>query len=272
MTFVVIPIDPAVPVVKRDDASVGGPLTIQVNLGDVQVVRGTEIKVDLTGKLSVKAGGTTVVTGQIQLKPGGTLTEEGKTFTVESGSVTFVGDDPSNPEVVVQASWTAPEGTVVYANFVGPVKTGKVTLRSEPALPRQEIVQLLLFGSADGQSAQAPAAGGTNSSANTEIGTAAAAGGEAAAPLNHALGQLGLGAVTTKIDTSQTNPKPEVEVQIANALSLQIAVVLGIPPPGVNPDHTLVTLDWRFMTKWSLASTVGDAGTTIFDVLWKKRY
>ena len=65
---------------------------------------------------------------------------------------------------------------------------------------------------------------------------------------------------------------PEVEVQIAKAISLQIAVVLGQPPPGVNPDHTLLTLDWRFLTKWSLATTVGDAGTTIFDLLWQRRY
>ena len=101
----------------------------------------------------------------------------------------------------------------------------------------------------------------------------AAAGGEAAQPLNHALGQLGLGAVTAKVDTSQTaNPKPEVEVQIARDISLQIAVVLGQPPPGVNPDRTLFTLDWRFLSKWSLATTVGDAGTTIFDLLWQRRY
>jgi hypothetical protein len=40
----------------------------------------------------------------------------------------------------------------------------------------------------------------------------------------------------------------------------------------VNPDHTLLTIDWRFLTKWSLASTVGDAGTTIFDLLWQRRY
>ncbi len=267
MTFIVIPIDPAAPIAKPDDGSGRGALTIQVTLGKVQVVRGTELNVGLTGKLAVKAAATTEVTGQIQLQPGGTLTEQGKTFKVDHGTVTFVGSDPSNPEIVVQASWTAPEGTVVYANFVGPLKTGKVTLRSEPALPRDEIVQLLLFGTADGQQAQS--ASNASDPTNTAL---VAAGGQAAAPLNHALGQIGLGAVTTKIDTSQTNPKPEVEVQIASALSLQIAVVLGIPPPGVNPDHTLFTLDWRFASKWSLASTVGDAGTTIFDVLWKRRY
>ena len=137
------------------------------------------------------------------------LDVKGKNFMVENGTVTFVGDDPSNPEIVVKAGWTAPDGTMVYATFDGPLKTGKVTLSSEPTLPQQEIVQLLLFGTADGKQAQTP----SGSPEDSAIGTA---GGEAAQPLNHALGQLGLGAVTANIDTTQSaNPKPEVEVQIA---------------------------------------------------------
>lgn len=132
-------------------------------------------------------------------------------------------------------------------------------------LPQQEIVQLLLFGTPDGKTGSS---GG--SPENAAIGTA---GGEAAQPLNHMLGQLGLGAFTATVDTTQSaNPRPEVEVQIAKDISIQLAFVLGQPPPGVNPDHTLLTLDWRFLSKWSLASTVGDAGTTIFDLLWQRRY
>ncbi|HEX8791427.1 MAG TPA: translocation/assembly module TamB domain-containing protein, partial [Polyangiaceae bacterium] len=98
-------------------------------------------------------------------------------------------------------------------------------------------------------------------------------GGEATQPLNHVLDQLGLGAVTAKIGSTEAGTaSPEIEVQIAKDISVQIAVVLGQPPPGVNPDRTLLTLDWRFMSKWSLASTVGDAGTAVFDLLWRKRY
>jgi translocation and assembly module TamB len=127
-------------------------------------------------------------------------------------------------------------------------------------------VQLLLFGSANGTQAQTP-------SASTQNSAIATAGGEAAQPLNHMFNQLGLGAVTANVDTSEAaNPKPEVEVQIARDISLQIAVVLGQPPPGVNPDRTLLTLDWRFRSMWSLVSTVGDAGTTMFDLLWQRRY
>ncbi len=243
-----------------------GRTTVAVHLGDVQVVRATDLKVDLDGELKANTGSSTAATGQIRLKPGGTLSIQGKKFTVESGTVTLVGTDPSNPEVVVKASWTAPDRTVVYARFTGPLKTGKVTLTSEPTLSQQEIVELLLYGTAQGPQAQSA----TASTQNTAVG---AVGGEATQPLNHALNQIGLGAVRANIDTTNSaNPKPEVEVQIARDISLQVAVVLGQVPPGVNPDHTLLTVDWRFLSRWSLASTVGDAGTTIFDLLWQRRY
>ena len=84
-----------------------------------------------------------------------------------------------------------------------------MTLSSEPTLPQQEIVELLLFGTTDGTQAQTP----SGSPADSAIGVA---GGQAAQPLNHALSQLGLGAVTANIDTTQSaNPRPEVEVQVA---------------------------------------------------------
>jgi translocation and assembly module TamB len=268
--FVLLRLDPTKKRRKKtgttDQPPEGGGITIATHLVDVHVVRGTQLKVDLGGDVNVGAGTDAPVTGQIELKKGGTLDVRGRSFSIEHGVITFLGD-PSNPQVVVKARYNAPDGTVVYATFSGPLKTGKVTLTSEPRLPKEEIVQLLLFGSTDGKQAQGP----SNSAENTAL---AAAGGEAAQPLNHMLNQLGLGAVTAKVDTSSGsgNAKPEIEVQIGKQISLQIAVVLGQPPPGVNPDHTLFTLDWRFKSKWSVATTVGDAGTTIFDLLWQRRY
>jgi hypothetical protein len=79
--------------------------------------------------------------------------------------------------------------------------------------------------------------------------------------------------ITTKIDTSDSaNPRPEVELQIAKDISLQLAFVLGTPPPGTNPDTTYATIDWRFVRNWSLATTVGNLGTTIADIIWQYRY
>jgi translocation and assembly module TamB len=265
-TFALLPLDPAPPPVPPSTTG-SSKMTLEAHLGEVEVTRGTQLKIDLAGNVNVSAAApTSRVTGQIHLKSGGTLDVQGKKFVVQEGTVTFVGSDPSNPEIIVKAGWTAPDATVVIATFDGPLKTGKVTLSSEPTLSQQEIVELLVFGAAGGTQAQTP----QGTPENSAIGTA---GGQAAQPLNHALSQLGLGAVSASIDTTQSaNPRPEVEVQIAKDISLQIAVVLGQPPPGVNPDHTLLTVDWRFLSRWSLASTVGDAGTTIFDLLWQKRY
>jgi translocation and assembly module TamB len=264
-TFMLLPMDPIVTDDTPPPSGSSMQTKVEANLEDAEVVRGTDLKVDLTGKLHIATGASTDVTGTIHLKKGGSLELQGKKFVVENGTVTMVPGDPANPQIVVQAGWTAPDGTVVYANFVGPLKTGKVTLTSEPSLSQEEIVQLLMFGTADGQQAQNP-------STDPSLSAIGTAGGQASQPLNHMLNQLGLGAVSVKVDTNQTTPKPEVEVQIARDISLQIAVVLGLPPPGVNPDTTLLTVDWRFLSRWSLAATVGDAGTTIFDLLWHKRY
>lgn len=271
--LVTFPLDPEkrkkVPEGRAEAQAQSGQISLAVNLDEVRVLRGKDLRVSLGGKLKVDtssgAQAGPAVTGQINLKPGGRLSVQGKTFTVEHGTVSFV-DDPSNPQIVVRASYQAQDGTLVYADFIGPLKTGKVTLSSEPPLPRQEIVELLLFGTTSGPQPQTPE-GTPATQALTTVG------GEATQPINHMLDQIGLGAVTAKVgSTAAGTAAPEIEVQIAKDISVQIAVVLGQPPPGVNPDHTLLTLDWRFASKWSLASTVGDAGTTIFDLLWRKRY
>jgi translocation and assembly module TamB len=197
---------------------------------------------------------------------------QGKTFTLQNGAVTFT-DDPTNPQVVLTASWPAPDGTTIYADFIGPLKTGKVTLRADPARPQNEILSLILFGTTD-ETAQS---GGTTAQQSSAVG---AAGGAATAPINQALGgvnqmldNFGLaGGISTRVDTSQATPRPEVEIQIARDLSIQVAWVLGVPPPGSNPDSTLFTLDWRFLRSWSLETTVGDAGTSILDLIWTHRY
>jgi translocation and assembly module TamB len=216
----------------------------------------------------VTVADTTHVSGQIQLR-GGVLNLYGKTFDIETGTVTFVGNDASNPQVHVTAGWIASDGTQVKADFIGPLKTGKVTLRSEPPLGRNDIVQLLLFGTTDGEVANATAAAPPGA-----YSAGGVAGNIATQPLNRALDQFGLSAVSAKVDTTAADAKPTVEVQIAKTLSLELAHVLylGPPPPGTAPDTTLVTLDWRFLKKWSLLATVGNAGSTIVDMVWQYRY
>ena len=183
--------------------------------------------------------------------------------------MTFVGADPSDPEVMVSASWGAPDGTKVIADFVGPLKTGKVTLRSEPPRPKNEIVALILFGTADGSSSTPYATKQPDGA--TKAGSAA--GGLASDGLSRGLDELTGLQLQTKLDTSDAaNPRPEVELQIARDISLEIAFVLGTPPPGTNPDKTYGTVDWRFLRNWSMRATFGDQGSSIADVAWQYRY
>jgi translocation and assembly module TamB len=245
------------------------PLVVTIDLGkDVEVTRNGTLDVALEGQPTFSLAGGVRAGGQIRLARG-KIDVQGKEFTLDSGTVTFVGDDPSNPQVALTAKWQAPDGTVVYADFLGPLKTGKVTLRSEPSRSQNEILALILFGSTDDAASAASNDSGTQGL--SVVG--GAAGAAATQPINRMLDTFGLaGGVSTKIDTSTATPRPEVEVQIARDITLQVAWVLGVPPPGSNPDSTLVTLSWRFLRQWSLATTVGDAGTSILDLIWRHRY
>jgi translocation and assembly module TamB len=249
------------------------PMRVSVHLGSaVEVKRGADLDVRLEGGPTITVADAVHAAGQIRI-PSGSLDVEGKTFKIEQGTVTFV-DDPSNPQIVLSASWVAGDGTTVYAEFVGPLKTGKVTLRSEPALGKDQILALLLYGTPDQDSGgatqgqqQLGAAGGVAGNAASEKLNRALGG------VNQALDGIGLqGGISTKLDTSQTTPRPEVEVQIARDISLQVAWVLGVPPPGSNPDTHLFTVSWRFLRQWQLETTVGDAGTSILDLVWQHRY
>jgi translocation and assembly module TamB len=247
--------------------SAGPPLVTDVHLGnDVEIRRGTDLKVELDGAMAVKVQKDTSITGEIHLK-GGTLDVQGKTFEIQGGTVTFVGD-PANPMVRVTAAWSALDGTRVFADYLGPLKTGKVTLRSEPPRPQNEILALVMFGTADG-SASTPYAS-PQPDAATKAGTTV--GGFATGGLSKGLDKLTGMDITAKLDSSQANPRPEVEVQVAKDISLQLAFVLGTPPPGTNPDTTYATIDWRFLRNWSLETTFGNLGSSIADLVWQRRY
>lgn len=241
---------------------------VSVKLGYAEIRQGTGVRVRLRGNPTVLVAEKTTVSGQIQLTDG-VLDVQGKEFEIERGTVTFAGGDPANPEIVVTAAWTAPDGTRVYADFIGPLRTGKVTLRAEPALTQNEILALIMFGTVDGANAQAPP--GQQADRVTQV--VGVGGGFATQGLNRAIDDLTGLDITARIDTSASgNPRPEIEVQIARDIAIQFAHVLGVPPPGSMPDKNIATLDWRFRSNWSLLTSFGDQGSTVIDVLWQYLY
>ena len=163
--------------------------------------------------------------------------------------------------VVATAAYEAPDGTKVFADFVGPVKTGKLTLRSEPQLGQNEILALLLFGSSDGTFGQSAPPG---QQGNDGTQAASLAGGVVTQGLNKAISGVTSVEVQTKVDTQESgDPRPEVEVALSREVSATIVYNLGVPPPGQNPDDTLLLVNWRFHKNYSAEATVGDKGTSI---------
>jgi translocation and assembly module TamB len=269
-TFVRLPLD-------KDDlapaeASEPEPSTVidaDIRLGDITVTQGSQVRVVLGGSPHVHIAKTTEVSGQVEVKQG-KIDVQGKEFEIEKGTVTFQPDDTSNPVVVATAAWTAEDGSKIYADFVGPVKTGKVNLRSDPARPKNEILAMILFGTADGANAAPPPPGrapdGTTKAA-TSLG-----GGFAAQGLTEAMDDLTGIQATARIDTTRSaNPAPEIEIQIARRISLAFEHILGTPPLS-EPDTNLAIVDWRFRRNWSLETTLGDRGKVQTDAVWTKRY
>ncbi len=266
--FVTLPLDGAdLQAVEEDSAAVATsvPTVLQINVGNLDFAVGSLAKVSIGGKPKVTLGDVAEVDGQIHVK-GGWIDVQGKKFTVESGVVTFAGTDPSNPIVVARAAWVAQDQTRVIAEYIGPVKTGKIELRSEPPRPKNEVLALVLFGNADGMGA-----GPSSGQSGTSQAGVAVAGGAATEGLGQAVsGLTGLNA-QARIDTSTTNPRPEIEVQVAKNVSVGFQTVLGTPPVS-QPDTSYGKFSWQFASHWSLITTIGNKYSSLLDAIWRYRY
>jgi translocation and assembly module TamB len=254
----------------RDEKAM--PILVDLRLNDgVTVSRGSEIDIRLVGSPSIEITDRTRMRGEIRVAEG-KIYIQGKPFTIERGVITFDGRPPDNPMVVTTAAWTAPDGTEVFADFKGAVQTGKVTLRSDPPLSKDAILSLILFGTQDAQLASTD--NGNGGSASDTATSAAGVGGSILADgLNEAIRDLSNIDLSARVGTSQEgNTAAQLELQIARNLSLIYSYILGLPPPGQNPDRNYATIEWRFQHNWSLETSVGDQGSTNVDVLWKKRY
>jgi translocation and assembly module TamB len=240
-----------------------------IQLGNrVRVRRDTSLDVELSGNPVLDVTDKARLTGTLRIVRG-TVDVLGKRFVIEPASTVSFTGNPSEPQVVVTASYAVPDGTRIYADVVGPAKKLAVKLRSEPPKPEDQIVTLLLFGSEEGLS-------GTPPPSQQPDPTQRAAGlvsGPVTEALNKALSGITSLDVATRVDTSQAaNPRPELDLRVSNEVVARVTVQTGMPAPGEPADRTLFTVDWRFKPRWSLETTVGDEGSTFLDLLWHHTY
>lgn len=241
----------------------GGETLLRVKIGnEVWVHQGEKFDVRFRGAFDARLGEEPRLEGKIDLA-GGTLDVSGKRFEIETGTITFNG--PIEQAIVTAtARWDSPAGYSVYADFSGTVSDGKIELRSEPPLARDEVLSLLLFGTPDGS-----VGSGSGDQATT---AASVAGDTAAAGLNQLLTRFTELDVSARIDTSTGTARPELVLQVTPRLTARVTRALGEPTPGQSPDRTFFTLELRLRRRWSLAAIVGDHGGTALEVVWRLRY
>jgi len=259
--FVTLPLQP---LEEGDPAKNESPMTVDLSLGNqIWIQQGDSTKIQLSGRLRLVLSDPLTVEGQIQVRSG-KLDVSGKEFEIESGVVTFSGE-PGNPTIVATARWDSPDEDRhrVYADASGTAAKLKITLRSEPPLTQDQILSLLLTGSADGS-----LGGGGGNNAETAVGVV---GGTATQGLNKALSSISDLDVSTRIDTSTGSARPELVVQISAKVSAKLTRALG-QIPGQPPDMTFVTLDFLIKRNWSLSTVAGDHGASGIDLVWRKRY
>jgi translocation and assembly module TamB len=239
------------------------PVDINVELGSVWVRKGDMVNAELTGNVHVASGETSVITGRIDLK-GGTLDVSGKRFEIERGTVTFTGGDPANPTVSALARWDAPAGYAVYASYTGTAKKGNLTLRAEPPLSQDEIINLILFGTPEGSV--------SSGSGDTATGAVGLAGSTAARGINRAISDLTKLDIQARVDTSTGVARPELMIPVTKRLSARVTRAIGEPTPGSSPDRTFLTLELRLKRNWALSALLGDRGASALDLIWRKHY
>jgi autotransporter translocation and assembly factor TamB len=87
---------------------------------------------------------TVFLTGQVSSLQG-RYAYYGKEFEIESGLIQFTGPPEINPLLNVQASYQA-DPTIVYLTVTGTAKQPVLKMTSNPPLPEQDIVSILVFG------------------------------------------------------------------------------------------------------------------------------
>lgn len=263
------------PEADPDQVAQKSNLMVTVALDKTVIEKGqTRIVISTTTPLVIRPNGQ--LSGEIAVI-GGELNLLGKVFRFERGLVRMRAEEANNPYVNVTAYWHAPNGTIVYIDYVGlllPLSQDKITFRSSPPLGQQELLALLILG--EGGSAEE---GGAERAGALSRGIAAA-------QFNALLGDIAPG-LSTSFASGDGYIGTTVIYQVSDSVTAR-ATVEQADTTGAGADtsgtastddqgvgaRTSVSIDWRFAPNWLLRGTlgVGQQSSSGLDLLYQFRY
>ncbi len=125
-------------------------LDVSVDIPGPVFVRGRGLDSAWRGKLAV-AGSTAApaITGKLEVIRG-TYSLIGKDFKLNQGTISFLGGKRLDPQIDLEAQASSSSVTAIV-RVTGSVSDLKIALSSQPALPQDQILAQLLFGTDIGQ-------------------------------------------------------------------------------------------------------------------------
>lgn len=171
--------------------------------------------------------------------------------------------------------WTAPEGTEVTILVTGRASAPHIAMTASPAATQGEITSLLAFGRR--------AAGSTGDQASAEAGataqTTAIVEGMTAAVLGRQLSRTLPASVSFSVRPGRDGL---LDAEVAGGYQRgELYFELGYRPGGgsgsvdtlgQSQSRTTFEVEWRFLPKWSVVTTLGDTGSALVDLLYIYRY
>ena len=131
----------------EDDEAPRAPwqLAIHARAANQVLVTGLGLRSEWSADLKIGgAPDNPAITGRADLVQGN-YDFAGRSFALERGKILFAGEVPANPALDISANANT-TGLNASINFTGPALKPEITFSSVPALPQDELLSRLLFG------------------------------------------------------------------------------------------------------------------------------
>ena len=125
-------------------------LDVTIDIPGRTFVRGRGLDSEWRGRVALAGSSQApLITGRLEIVHG-TYDFIGKTFNLSRGAITFLGGRSIDPTIDLEASAQSSEVTAIV-DITGTATEPTIKLSSQPALPRDEILSRLLFGTSMSQ-------------------------------------------------------------------------------------------------------------------------
>ncbi len=125
-------------------------LDVTIDIPGRTFVRGRGLDSEWRGRVALAGSSQApLITGRLEIVHG-TYDFIGKTFNLSRGAITFLGGKSIDPTIDLEASAQSSEVTAIV-DITGTATAPTIKLSSQPALPRDEILSRLLFGTSMSQ-------------------------------------------------------------------------------------------------------------------------